>query len=381
MERVITRPLSCLAALAAVFLAACSTWQPVETRTAWTLYTRPGVEVDVDCFARALEPAFAAVEERMGPFTKSVRIHALAAGGSRELQSDTEFETVPGIGPARVRAFHVRPSANPFASAGVFLECADAGAAVHELVHARIAEQGVSLPLWFEEGLAQFFGDGAVYEDRWFVDGLCCWPLRELREERLGDADLERILKIGASDATSSRDNLLVHFVGWAIVFDLAREAPNANWAQWYHAWQAEASTAAARRRIERTIDDRAYVEWLVRLKDDDPGVRFAAAKGTWKLRSASAVELLLARLEVEEEPTVRFALALNALITGGEARLSGRQWGRFGRLVFSTLRNTDLEDPTEAASLAQVRRAMRGRTSKAESDRAFDGLARYWDE
>ncbi|MCE9595374.1 MAG: HEAT repeat domain-containing protein [Planctomycetes bacterium] len=372
---------SCLAALALVFLAACSTWQPIERRTAWTLYTRPGAPVDVACFARALDPAFAAVEERMGPFTKSVRIHALENDARRDLQSDAEFETVPGIGPARVRAFHVRPSANPFESAGVFLECADAGAAVHELVHARIAEEGVSLPLWFEEGLAQYFGDGAVYDGRWYVDGLCCWPLRELREERLGDADLERLLKIGAKDSTSSRDNLLVHFIGWAIVFDLAREAPNADWRRWYDTWRAEGSVAAARKRIDRTIDDRSHVEWLARLHDPDPGVRFAAAKGTWKLRSASAVELLLARLEDEKDPTVRFALALNALITGGEARLSGRQWGRFGRLVFPTLRNADLEDPAEAASLDQVRRAMRGRTSKVESDRAFDGLARYWDE
>lgn len=374
-------PLSVLVVSISALASACSTWQPVETREAWTLYTRPGYTIDVACFARALEPAFRAVEERMGPFEQNVRIHALEGAGAGELRADAEFETVPGIGPARVRAFHVRPSANPFASGGVFLECADAGAAVHELVHARLAEEGVSLPLWFEEGLAQFYGDGALFEDRWYVDGLCCWPLRELREERLSDADLARMLSIRASDSTPSRDNLLVHFVGWAIVFDLAREMPDASWRQWWDTWRADDSVAAARTRIGRTIDDRSHVEWLRRLDDPDPGVRFATAKGTWKLRSSSAAERLLARLEKEEEPSVRFALALNALITGGEARLSGRQWGRFGRLVFSTLRNAKLEDPAERESLDLLRRALRGRAPEQQSDRAFDGLARYWDE
>ncbi|MBI5432712.1 MAG: HEAT repeat domain-containing protein [Planctomycetes bacterium] len=372
---------SLLFALVVSLAAACTSWQPVETREAWTLYTKPGYTVDIACFARALEPAFVAVEERMGPFRKNVRIHALAEAAEGGLEAEAQFETVPGIGPARVRAFHVRATANPFQSGGVFLECADTGAAVHELVHARVAEEGVKLPLWFEEGLAQFYGDGAVYEDRWYVDGLCCWPLRELREERLSDTDLERLLAVRGSDSAPSRDNLLVHFIGWAIVFDLAREAPNAAWHQWYDAWRADDSTAAARARIERTIADRSHVDWLKRLDDEDPGVRFATAKGTWKLRSASAAERLLARLDDEEEPTVRFALALNVLITGGEARLSGRQWGRFGRLVFSTLRSANLADPAEAQSLELVRRALRGRTSKAESDRAFDGLARYWDE
>jgi hypothetical protein len=370
-----------LAVLAAVLASACTTWQPVERREAWTLYTQPGYSVDIACFARALEPAFTAVEERMGPFENVVRIHALANAAKGELRSEQEFESVPGIGPARVRAFHVRPTANPFESGGVFLECADTGAAVHELVHARLAEEHAALPLWFEEGLAQFYGDGAVFEDRWYVDGLCCWPLRELREERLGDADLERLMQIRGSDSTASRDNLLVHFIGWAIVFDLARELPQASWREWYDAWRADDSVAAARARIERTIDDRSHVEWLKRLGDEDPGVRFAAAKGTWKLRSASAADALLARLDKEEEPSVRFALALNALITAGEARLSGRQWNRFGRSVFGTLRNATLDDPAEAKSLELLRRALRGRVSKEDSDRAFDGLARYWDE
>lgn len=368
-------------ALCAFLCGACSTWQPVEVRDAWTLYARPGYSIDSACFARALEPAFVAVEARLGPFEKNVKIHALQSDEANELRSDAQFETVPGIGPARVRAFHVRPTANPFAAGGVFLECADAGAAVHELVHARIAEARVTLPLWFEEGLAQFLGDGALFEDTWYVDGLCCWPLRELREERLSDADLERLLAVKSTDSTPSRDNLLVHFIGWAIVFDLAREQPHASWRDWWDTWRAEASVEAARRRIERTVEDRTHVEWLARLDDEDPGVRFAAAKGTWKLRSASAAERLLARLEKEEEPNVRFALALNVLITSGETRLGGRQWGRFGRLVFSTLRAAKLEDPTEAASLDLVRRALRGRVSKQDSDRAFDGLARYWDE
>jgi hypothetical protein len=35
---------------------------------------------------------------------------------------------------------------------------------VHELVHARVSEENAKLPLWFEEGLASLFGDGALYD-------------------------------------------------------------------------------------------------------------------------------------------------------------------------------------------------------------------------
>ena len=65
---------------------------------------------------------------------------------------------------------------------------------MHELVHARLAQEGVELPLWFEEGVATFLGDGALVSGRWVVDGLACWPLRELQKARPRGAELRRLL-------------------------------------------------------------------------------------------------------------------------------------------------------------------------------------------
>ncbi len=361
--------------------ASCASWRAVERRDAWTLYARPGTAVDIGRFDHALDPAFVAVEERMGPFESRVDVHALNEGDPNAERATEKLESVPGIGPARVRAFHVRPSWNPFEPSGVFLESADVGSVVHELVHARLADEHVELPLWFEEGLASFYGDGALYKDRWYVDGLCCWPLRELRDEKLGDADLEKLLAVRATDETSSRDNLLVHFIGWAIVFDLARQEPDASWKRWLELWKQDASLGGARARIARTIDDQTQIDWLARLNSPEPGVRFAAAKGTWKLRSASVLELLLDRLDHEDDPDVRLALAVNALIAAGDTRVSGRIWGRVARLVFPELRGAKLESGEEQQAVELVRRSLRGRSSEIDSQHAFDGLARFWDE
>src|SRR5688572_16267162 len=159
---------------------ACASWTPVHQNSAWTLFAKDGESVDVDRFGRALEPAFAAVESRMDPFERRVHVHAwdeAARPASEEPPKGPgpgDLQVIPGIGPARVRAYHVKSGALLFQSSGVFLGTSDVGTAVHELVHARLAEMPARLPLWFEERLASLYGDGAYFEGRWVFDGLAC---------------------------------------------------------------------------------------------------------------------------------------------------------------------------------------------------------------
>jgi hypothetical protein len=285
-----------------------------------------------------------------------------------------------------VRAFHVRGGGRLFSPTGVFLGTTEVGTAVHELVHARLAEMSREVPLWFEEGLASLLGDGAWFEGRWVVDGLACWPLRELREQSLGHAELERLLEITARDDYDARENLLVHFVGWAIVFDLCRSDPDGPWTDWLEEFEQGARlrgrTAQARYHLGRTLDDTTGHQWLARLADEDPGVRLAAAKGTWKLRSESTVDLLLEALEHETEPEVRFGLAINALLTSGETRLGRSRWRRLMSTVFPTLRQAELPQPAEQSAAQDLYRAMRyGSRRRGRSQEAIESLARFWEE
>ena len=386
-----------LVALAAALIAqGCATWKPVQETSSWTLYVKDGERVDATHFGQALGPAFQAVEARMGSFEEPVRVHAWdgdaevrgGRGGLVEGGEPGEMEEVPGIGPARVRAFHVRGGAHPFSSSGVFLGVADVGTAVHELVHARLSEIDRSVPLWFEEGLASYYGDGAAVDGDWVVDGLACWPLRELREQELDDGELELLLAIDAGDDYDARENLLVHFLGWAIVFDLSREHPEADWKEWLAAFRKGArqwgEVSEARRRVDRTLAERTHVEWLeVRLTDDDPRVRMAVAKGVWKLHSRSAVDALLDRLEVEQDPTVAFGLALNCMLTTGEMRLGRERWWRLRRLVFPVLKNSGLPSDEEREASEELYSALRRWDSKRRADvqGAVESLSRFWEE
>jgi hypothetical protein len=371
---------------------ACTSWRAVQRSDGWTLFVKDGERVDVERFDRALAPAFAAVEEFMGPFERDVRVHAFDDGGETldltvPEAAGENLREVPGIGPARVRAFHVRGGPVLFAASGVFLGAADTGTAVHELVHARLADAREHPPLWFEEGLASFLGDGAHVGGRWHVDGLACWPLRELRDQRLDDRQLARLLDLTADDDYDARENLLVHFVGWAIVFDLARELPDAGWEVWLahfgHGVERRGRNAEARARIERTLAEGTELAWLERLDADDPALRIAAAKGTWKLRDPHVIDLLLDRLEQEEEDEVRAALALNALLSTSGTRLGRARWNRFSSLVFPALRAVELDDARETHALRELQRAMRWWDSRraASTQAALDVLARFWEE
>ena len=377
---------------AALCLSSCASWKPVHATPAWTLFVKDDAVVDVDHFGAALEPAFAAVEARLGAFRDPVRIHAWEEGADvgPEVVITGEREDegpIAGLGRARVRAFHVRGGSQWFTTSGVFLGSADVGTAVHELVHARLAEQDEVVPLWFEEGLASLYGDGVLFEEAWEVDGLACWPLRELREERLGDGELERLLAIEARDDYDARENLLVHFVGWAIVFDLRRELPGGSWRDWLATFEEGArlrgELAEARRRLERTLSWQTHVQWLNRLDEPDPAARMATAKGVWKLFSRSAVDRLLDRLETEEHPDVRFALALNCLLATGEMHLGQERWWRLRRLVFPVLRESELADPRERAAADDLYAALRNWSpeGRAALQASIEALARFWEE
>ena len=381
-------------ALAVFLLAGCASWTPVHSTSEWTLLVKDGAPVDVARFERVLEPAFDAVEQRMGPFKSSVPVHAWdstnpdhAPRALAQGAGDGNLGNLPGVGPARVRAFHVRGGSALFSESGIYLGAAEVGTAVHELVHARLAEDGTSPPLWFEEGLATFLGDGFLFDGRWVVDGLAYWPMRELRNQRIDDLELAHLLRVTARDDYDALENLLVHFAGWAIVFDLAREDPDGTWEDWLAAYRAgslcHGELGEARLRLDRTLSWNTHTEWLTRLYDPDPGVRSAAAKGVWKLRSLSAVDALLEALEVEEHPEVRFTLAINAMLSTGEIRLGRERWWRMRREVFPAVRENQLEDLDERAAGRQLYDSMRswGSERRERSRRAIERLSRFWEE
>jgi hypothetical protein len=381
--------------LLAALASGCRTWTPVHVGSGWTLYVKDDTRVDVDHFGAALDPAFAAVEVRMGAFRDRVRIHAwdgetvleAGRGGMRVGAEGGELEPTRDLGPARVRAFHVRGGTQLFQSSGVFLGAADVGTAVHELVHARLAELAERLPLWFEEGLASLYGDGALFDGAWAVDGLACWPLRELRQQDLGDQELARLLAISARDDYDARENLLVHFVGWAVVFDLRRELPEGSWSEWLALYREGARLRGglreARTRLDRTLSWQTHVQWLNRLDSVSPPERFAAAKGIWKLESRSAIDRLLDRLEHEQHPQVRYALALNCMLATGEMRLGRERWWRMRRLVFPALKEPGLDDADEQAAALALYASLRS-WNPAQRERlqeAIATLARFWEE
>jgi hypothetical protein len=371
-------------------LPSCATqWQPIRHYEGWTLYEEPGGNISVEAYEAAFEPAFQAVGEMLGEFEGTVRVHAwhgavemdFSDKGELEKGEEPGVQEIPGIGPTRVPAYHARGGSGWFGPSGVFIGVPDAGTAVHELVHARYAEAGITLPLWFEEGVASLLGDGMLLEGKWQMDGLACWPLRELREQRLTAKEVEHLLQIKASDSTSAKDNALVHFLGWAIVFDLYRETGVVDWERWYKLFDHENNVADAMTRLERTLGRNTALDWLDRLDDEDPAVRITAGHGTWKLRSRQVLDRLIAALEDEEDDTVRIGLAVNALAAAGEVRSSWRLWRRMQRTVFQALRDAELADPDEQQAARDLYNAYRRRRSSTRSQDALSRLTRFWEE
>jgi hypothetical protein len=377
----------------------CAGWQPLQRYEGWTLYVQDGGRVDAGRFRAAFEPAFRAVEGALGPFTGRVAVHAWEGGvhlegthrGEIRQGEDDIVQDVPGIGPAKVRAFHARGGGGPFAPSGVFLGTADTGTAVHELVHARLAEEHVELPMWLEEGIAMLLGDGVLDDGRWVVDGLSYWPLRELREADLTTPEIERLLSIRVESDLTMRDNVLVHFIGWAVAFDLYREdlerlgtePATIDWRDWL-ARLGSNPTLDALTRLRRTVAEGIEEAWLARLDDPRREVRLAAAKGTWKLRSRAVLDRVLDRLEVEQDDEVKVGLAINALAAAGEIRVGRTQWRRLWSTVMPALDEAALADPTEQQAVRDLSawyRSYRGRSLRPRPEQSMEQLARLWEE
>ncbi len=371
-----------------VTLAACTSWRPRTVHDGWTLYGKKGQEIDSAAFQDAFDPALAVVEETLGPFHAQVRVFAWDEGAEREGPGSERIEEgdegrvqhVPGIGPARVRAFHARGDGLFGPPAGVFVGTPEPGTAAHELVHARLAEEHVSYPLWLEEGLACVIGDGFLAEDRWVIDGLACWPLQQLHDQELDDEELAQLLRLHAEDLASVRDNVLVHFVGWAIVFDLYRETGRIDWEAWRARFASGVDVSEARRRLDRTLSRETLLAWLERLSDPRREVRMATAKGLWKLRTPDIMRALLARLEVEDDAEVKVCLAINALAAAGASGPFDTMTGRMWRSVWPVLKRATLADATEHDALRALFRSMRVRTRQTPQDQ-LQMLKRFWAE
>ena len=370
-------------------LSGCSSWREVARHREWTLLERPQVPVAREAYEAAFEPAMRVVQAEFGPFRRRVKVHAWHGavgiqGEGRELlmgSRDGDVQEVAGIGPALIPAFHAR-GVHPFQRSGIFIGVPDVGTAVHELVHARLAEDTTSLPLWFEEGVATFFGDGALVNGEWIVDGFSAWPWRELREEEWSQGELEGLLSIESTLGTSMREDVLVHFIGWAIVYDLWRETASTDWQVWLAAFDHEDLHGDGARRLARTLSDETLEQLLSGLEAPDPGQRIARAKGLWKLRSSLVVERLALACKQEADPEACVALAVNLLAGLGEQNVSTRRWFGFRRILRETLGRGRLDQPTEAAALVELRKALAGRvpdTSLAET--AMEGLSRFWEE
>ncbi len=379
------------AALLLLLAASCTSWRPAEEYEGWTLYVQSGESVSIEEFHGAVQPAFEAVEGLLGPFSDPVRVHAwdggvqMDAGNHGHITSDADeaIEEVPGIGPARVRAFHTRGSGGLFDLSGVFVGTADTGTAVHELVHAHLAEAGERLPLWFEEGFAMILGDGTMREGRWIVDGLACWPWRELRLADLSEEEVAKLLTLRSGEPHSVRDNVLVHFLGWAVVFDLYRELGVLDWRRLLERFQAASDPVAeARRRLRRTLDEATPVGWLEeRLESEDVAVRLAAARGTWKLHSLEVLWLTLAAIPGETDIEVRASLAVNALAAAGQVEHGRRTQRRLWRTLLPVLREAELPGPGETSALRTLYRAYRFGSERYDTQAALERLERFWEE
>jgi hypothetical protein len=363
-----------------------SGWKPTAHYDRWTLFHHGEESLDPAPYRAAFDPAFAAVEDELGPFEKRVQVYASVDGDKldggeshiREIGDDSVQE-IPGIGAARVRAFHARDNGLFSSPSGIFLGAPEVGTAAHELVHARFAEENLDLPLWFEEGIACFIGDGFLAGDRWVVDGLACWPLYELGKQPLSDADLAHLLRLHAKDDVDARDNVLVHFIGWAIVFDLYRECGRLDAEGWRTRYRRAIDLSEARARLDRTVSPDTALAWLDRLDDPRPEVRLSAAKGVWKLRSQAVVGRLLDALRTEKDPTVKVGLAINLLAAAGEMHLPRSMSGRMWSLAWPALKSANLQDPDEQVATTDLMRSFWSGGKSAQPP--LQALKRFWAE
>lgn len=378
-----------LAGVVAAALAGCTSWEHAVSGDDWSLYVKPGGGVNVASFEALLDPAVAAVEAELGPFRWPVRVHAW--NGGVELSSGTRGVIEEGadagliesdLGTARVRAFHVKR--DPFGAGGIFLGEPSPGSAVHELVHARFAELP-DVPLWFEEGFAMLLGDGELVRPAdghayWVRDGLCAWPRSMLRAERPDAATIAHVLELDSSDDHSIEENLLVHFVGWALVFDLYRSDPHGTWHDWLTTFRADPSTASER--LERSIDRGTLLVWLNDgLSHPEEGVRLATARGQWRGAHSASLQMLSSALRHESAPEVRATLAINLLAAAGQGRFAGMGRWNGMRLPMNVLEELEFGTAADRDAAQRLLDGFRGRGRRSSIEDAFRDLERYWQE
>ena len=372
------------ALLLLVSLGCAASWRTVAVYEGWSLHERERPDLDAAVWAAEVEPARIAVEDWLGAFEEPVRVHALDApvhlgeDGRSVVHAAEASQPVPGLGTATIKGYHTR-SEHP-GDTGVFVRDADAGTLVHELVHARLAELDPDLPLWFEEGVACLLADGLVVEGRWVRDGFSAWPWVELRENRPPALELERILERGSDEPMGVRENVLAHLVGWALVFDLWRETRSDDWRTWLEAFDWERPLVDAQRRLDRILSPTVPAGWLrARLASPSQPVRLAALRGAWKLAAPETGSVLLAALEMEQDPEVQASLAVNLRASGTALAPEPRALQEAHSAAREALERVQLPQPDEAGAARALCRSLRG--GPGDPDAALEGLRRFWDE
>ena len=375
--------------LLALGLTSCASWQAAAEFDGWTLYAKDGAEVDVDHYSSTFDVAFECVEAHFGLFTESVDVHAipgsvaLASGNRGTITGEEDVvEYVEGIGATRVPAFHAQGGGGIFEPSGIFIGKLAAGIAVHELVHARVAELNLDLPLWFEEGISTILGDGIERDGRWVMDGFSFWPWLELRADPPTDQELRKLLAISAKEGHSFRDNVLVHFIGWAILFDCLREYDGFEWRLWLDDYlRSEDRFSWAQTRLARTLEESTMLDWMLRVEEESPATRLATARGCWKLGDERVVKILLDQLEVEEDDEVKVCLVVNAMASMERGGVSSHTERRLWSRGLGALRNVELPIEAEDEAVRELFRSYVRWGRRRSRQRSFDRLKRYWTE
>ncbi|MDE0904398.1 MAG: HEAT repeat domain-containing protein [Planctomycetota bacterium] len=369
--------------------AGCATWRTVGSYEGWSLHEASPNLIQEDPWRVQVEPAKAAVEAWLGPFQNPVQIHALAGpvhlteDGQGVVHAAEASQPVAGMHQTEVRGYHLQGT-DPSQAGKIFVRDPSLPTLVHELVHARLAEDQNKLPLWFEEGVACLLSDGLMFEEHWVRDGFAAWPWAELHARRPDGLELQDILDLDSMSASSVRQNVLAHLVGWALVFDLWRETRSDDWNTWYAAFDWKHPVQDAQRRLDRVLSGPVPGEWLrARLTSSNGGVRLAALRGAWKLASPEVGAILLGALEMEKDPEVRIALAVNLLASGTQVAADGGGLLHIHECARTALSQSSLPVLSEALAVRALLLALEDAApgEGAHARGALEGLRRFWDE
>lgn len=375
------RPFTLLA-LAAL---GCAAWRTLAAYGSSPVFAAAPTDLTVVTEPVHLGAARAAVESWLGPFQGPVEIHLslepaqLSADGRKIVYGANSKSTGARREGLEVRGYHLSRR-GPTGGSGIFLHDPRPGTLIHEMVHARLAEESEDLPLWFEEGIACLLSDGLLFGGHWVRDGFSSWPWAELRQHRPSGIELAEILELKPQSTSSVQDNLLAHFVGWALVFDLWRETQSDDWRRWQTAFNWDHPLQDAERRLNRVLGPGTPARWLrARLASPITSVRLAALRGTWKLESSDVMAVLLGALELERDSEVRVALAVNILasVEAGTPPLATRL--KIHEAARKALVRSSLPDPLEALAVQELVLALDD--ERRDATLVLKRLRRFWDE